>query len=146
MSRSEFTILEELVLTIDKIGIEKTLEIIKNSRNLAKDKDIILQEFIIESVCNAFSITKKDLIKGKSGGNKTDALAICSVELKGHLGYSQGRIASILKKHDSVVSKYIKKITYLDPNHQEDKRLLDKLDVIEVKVRDFKNNIINKNL
>jgi len=146
MSKSEFTILEELVLTIDKIGIEKTLEIIKNSRNLAKDKDIILQEFIIESVCNAFSISKRELLKGKSSLDKTNALAICSVELKGHLGYSQGRIASILKKHDSVVSKYIKKITYLDSNHQEDKRILDKLDVIEVKVRDFKNNIINKNL
>jgi hypothetical protein len=146
MSKSEFTILEELVLTIDKIGIEKTLEIIKNSRNLAKDKDIILQEFIIESVCNAFSMSKRELLKGKSSLDKTNALAICSVELKGHLGYSQGRIASILKKHDSVVSKYIKKITYLDSNHQEDKRILDKLDVIEVKVRDFKNNIINKNL
>jgi hypothetical protein len=146
MSKSEFTILEELVLTIDKIGIEKTLEIIKNSRNLAKDKDLILQEFIIESVCNAFSISKRELLKGKSSLDKTNALAICSVELKGHLGYSQGRIASILKKHDSVVSKYIKKITYLDSNHQEDKRILDKLDVIEVKVRDFKNNIINKNL
>ena len=146
MSKSEFTILEELVLTIDKIGIEKTLEIIKNSRNLAKDKDIILQEFIIESVCNVFSMSKRELLKGKSSLDKTNALAICSVELKGHLGYSQGRIASILKKHDSVVSKYIKKITYLDSNHQEDKRILDKLDVIEVKVRDFKNNIINKNL
>jgi hypothetical protein len=146
MSKSEFTILEELVLTIDKIGIEKTLEIIKNSRNLAKDKDIILQEYIIESVCNAFSISKRELLKGKSSLDKTNALAICSVELKGHLGYSQGRIASILKKHDSVVSKYIKKITYLDSNHQEDKRILEKLDIIEVKVRDFKNNIINKNL
>ena len=133
-------------MTIDKIGIEKTLEIIKNSRNLAKDKDIILQEYIIESVCNAFSISKRELLKGKSSLDKTNALAICSVELKGHLGYSQGRIASILKKHDSVVSKYIKKITYLDSNHQEDKRILEKLDIIEVKVRDFKNNIINKNL
>ena len=146
MSKEDFTILEELVLTVDKIGYEKTLEIIKNSRNLAKDKDIVLQEFIVQTVCQVFSLTKKDLFKGKGSTHKTNALALCSVELKGHLGYSQGRIASVLKKHDSVISKYIKKVTYLDENHSEDKLLLAKLDNIEIKVRDFKNRVINENI
>ena len=66
MSKADFTILEELVLTVDKIGYEKTLEIIKNSRNLAKDKDIVLQEFIVQTVCQVFSLTKKTYLKEKA--------------------------------------------------------------------------------
>jgi hypothetical protein len=143
MIKGEFILLEEIVITVDRIGLEKTLEIIRKSRELPKDKDLLLQEYIIECVCNAFSISRNELIKAKG---KTNALAVCSIMLKIHLGYSQGKIASILKKHDSVISKYIKRITYLDSKHQEDKRLLDKLDSVEIKIREFKNNIINNNI
>ena len=64
MARNEIRIFEELVLTVDKIGYKKTLEIIRNSRNLAKDKDIVLQEFIINSVCSCFGLSKKRLVEG----------------------------------------------------------------------------------
>ena len=86
MASNEFRIFEELVLTVDRIGYEKTLEIIKSSRNLARDKDIILQEFIIQAICTNFSLSKNKLLKGSSNTHKTNALAICSYELKINLG------------------------------------------------------------
>lgn len=144
MARSEFRIFEELVLTVDKIGYEKTLEIIKNSRNLARDKDIVLQEFIIQTVCSSFSFSKKQLIKGTSKIEKTNALAICSYELKSNLGYSQNKIAFILNRHDSVISKYIKRINYLNAKFSDDKLLINKIADIRMKIIDFKNNVINK--
>ena len=144
MARSEIRIFEELVLTVDKIGYEKTLEIIRNSRNLAKDKDIVLQEFIINSVCSCFGLKKSDLLKGRSTNNKTNALAICSYELKFKLSYSQNRIALILNKHDSVISKYIKRVSFLDSNYVEDKKLIEKKNAIRDKIVEFKNNVINK--
>jgi hypothetical protein len=144
MARNEIRIFEELVLTVDKIGYKKTLEIIRNSRNLAKDKDIVLQEFIINSVCSCFGLSKSDLLKGKSTTNKTNALAICSFELKFNLSYSQNRIAFVLNKHDSVISKYIKRISFLDSNYAEDAKLIDKKRQIREKIIEFKNNVINK--
>jgi hypothetical protein len=140
--KNEFQILEEIVLTVDKIGIEKTVEIIRKARDLAKDNDIVIQEFIIQQVCNAFSITKMDLFEGKGNIDRTNALAIISVEMKNHLGYSQGRIAGILRKHDSVISKYIKRISYLDDNHIEDKRLIQKFDIVDINIKEFKNKLI----
>jgi hypothetical protein len=144
MARSEFKIFEELVLTVDKIGYEKTLEIIRNSRNLAKDKDILLQEFIISTVCSSFSFSKKQLLKGVSNTMKTNALAICSYELKYTLGYSQNKIAFVLNRHDSVISKYIKKINYLNSKISDDKLIIDKMEEIKEKIIQFKNNVINK--
>lgn len=140
--KNEFQILEEIVLTVDKIGIEKTVEIIRKARDLAKDHNLVIQEYIIQQVCNSFSITKDDLFFGKSTIDRTNALAVCSVELKGHLGYSQGKIAFILKKHDSVISKYIKRISYLDNSHSEDKKLIDKYGTINIKIKEFKTKII----
>ena len=144
MAKNEFKIFEELVLTVDKIGYEKTLEIIRNSRNLAKDKDIVLQEFIINSVCSCFGINKNQLLKGKSNTNRTNALAICSFELKFNLSYSQNRIAFVLNKHDSVISKYIKRISFLDMNYSEDRKLIEKKREIRDKIIEFKNKVIDK--
>ena len=144
MASSEFKIFEELVLTVDKIGYAKTLEIIKNSRNLARDKDIVLQEFIIQTICSSFSFSKKQLLKGNSNSHKTNALAICSYELKSNLKYSQNKIAFVLNRHDSVISKYIKRINYLDENYSDDKALIEKLSQIRDKIIEFKRNVINK--
>mgnify|MGYP006197868067 FL=1 len=144
MASSDFKIFEELVLTVDRIGYEKTLEIIKNSRNLARDKDIILQEFIIQAICTNFSLSKKKLLKGSSNTHKTNALAICSYELKINLGYSQNKIAFVLNKHDSVISKYIKRINYLNEKISDDKILLDKMNEVRQKIIDFKHNVINR--
>jgi hypothetical protein len=144
MASNGFRIFEELVLTVDKIGYEKTLEIIRNSRNLAKDRDLVLQEFIIQTICSSFSFSKKQLLKGSSSTNKTNALAICSYELKSNLGYSQNKIAFVLSKHDSVISKYIKRINYLNEKYSDDKILINKITEIRMKIIDFKNNVINK--
>lgn len=144
MASNGFRIFEELVLTVDKIGYEKTLEIIRNSRNLAKDRDLVLQEFIIQTICSSFSFSKKQLLKGSSSTKKTNALAICSYELKSNLGYSQNKIAFVLSKHDSVISKYIKRINYLNEKYSEDKILINKIAEIRMKIIDFKNNVINK--
>tara|TARA_Y100000592_G_scaffold101114_1_gene185608 strand:+ start:5767 stop:6201 length:435 start_codon:yes stop_codon:yes gene_type:complete len=144
MASNGFRIFEELVLTVDKIGYEKTLEIIRNSRNLAKDRDLVLQEFIIQTICSSFSFSKKQLLKGSSSTNKTNALAICSYELKSNLGYSQNKIAFVLSKHDSVISKYIKRINYLNEKYSDDKILINKIAEIRMKIIDFKNNVINK--
>ena len=83
-------------------------------------------------------------MKGKSTTNKTNALAICSFELKFNLSYSQNRIAFVLNKHDSVISKYIKRISFLDSNYAEDAKLIDKKRQIREKIIEFKNNVINK--
>lgn len=143
--KSDFTLLEELVLTVDKIGYDKTLALIRKSRSLVDDKDEVLKEYIIQQTCSVFSISKKDLLGSKSFTRKTDILAIISFKLREHLRFSQGRIASIIRRHDSVVSKYQKKISHLDENHIEDQILLDKINVIELSVREFKNKLIDNN-
>ena len=144
MSSKDFKIFEELVLTVDRIGYERTLEIIKNSRNLARDKDIVMQEYIIQTICSNFSLSKKELLKGNSNSVKTNALAICSYELKSNLGYSQNKISFVLNRHDNVISKYIKRINYLNEKIIDDKILLDKINQIRNKIIEFKHNVLNK--
>ena len=50
--KNEFQILEEIVLTVDKIGIEKTVEIIRKARDLAKDNDKYY-EFAVDTITNS---------------------------------------------------------------------------------------------
>lgn len=144
MGKGEFKMFEELVLTVDKIGYEKTLEVIRNSRNLASDKETLLREFIISTVCFCFSVSKKELLSGKSTTERTNALAICSYELKKNIGCSLSSISFVLKKDSSVISRYIKRVNSLDENYKEDKILLDKQAQIRKKITEFRNNVINK--
>ncbi len=142
MPKNDFKLIEELVITVDKIGYDKTLEVIRNSRNLAKNKDIVLQEYIIQQVCSSFSFSKNELLDGNSNGDRINAIAICSYLLKKNLDYSQSKIGAILKKDDSVISKYIKKVNLLNENYKQDILILDKINIIQSKFREFKINII----
>lgn len=139
--RKDFLIIEELVLTANEIGYDKTLEILKSSRNMIKDKDLVLQEFIINCVCKCYSVQKKELLSSKN--KYTDARSVCAIILKKHLNYSQSKISGILRRDDSVISKYIKRISYLNDKNSDDKAIIIKISEVENQVREFKTKILN---
>jgi len=143
MSKNKGTVLlSELLKTIESVGLDKTIESLKITQNKIIDKYEVLQEIIIKCSCEEFNLKSENFKNAKSNYNNTNCMAIISYLLFRHNGYAQTKIANILKKDNSVVSKYIKKINELDDKHTQDQKLLFKLSNIENQVKEFKDKIL----
>jgi len=136
-------LVEELLKAIDVIGLDKTIDTLEYAQTTGVDHILILQEFIIKTSCDAFSITRAKLLCGKSDRNKTNAIATSSYFLSNHLGYSQAKISSVVKKDNSVISKYIKRINNLDTHHLADQEMLLTLNRLNKQIKDFKTKLQN---
>ena len=137
-------LIEELLKTIEKIGLDKTIDTLKITQNKIQDSQFLMQEYIIDICCTQKSITKKVLITSLDNNeNRTNCIAIISYLLNKHNSQSQTQIGYLLKRDNSVISKYIKKINQLDNQFFFDIQLIKDIDEIEVKIKEFKTKIIN---
>ena len=136
-------LIEELLKTIDRVGLKKTIQRLKETTNQINEVEV-LQEFIVEKTCNVFQISRQTLLTGRENTpNRTKAIGVCSVLLSNHCKIPQRKIASVMRKDTSNINKYIKKYENLDPNFKYDLEVIHIIDNLNKTIIEF-NNDLNK--
>jgi len=128
----------ELNKTIQVIGKEKLLELLKISRdnesNLneeikSKSKDII------KIVCDEFNIDVDDFYSRTRKNNRRYAIGITAMILKEHLDLDIADISFLLKKPNNLVSIYCTEVYELNPKHKSDIYIIERIENINQKLK-----------
>jgi chromosomal replication initiation ATPase DnaA len=123
-------VFKELDKTIQKIGAEKLIQILKYSRkNTASLSEEQIQEAlkIVQIVCDEFKITLEDFFDTKRKNNRRVSIGISAYILQKKLNLDTSNISYILKKPDTLVSLYKQEILRLNEEHPSDKPIFEKL-------------------
>jgi chromosomal replication initiation ATPase DnaA len=123
-------VLKELDRTIQVIGTEKLLEILKYSRlntTNINEAQINRSLEIIKVVCDEFNITLVEFFDRKRKTNRRTAIGISAYLIQKELNLDNSNISYILKKPDESVSLYKQEIIRLNSNHPQDKQILEKI-------------------
>lgn len=140
---SVFLVFKELDKTIQTIGVDKLIEILKYSRENPPtlNKEQIEQSFkLIQIVCDEFKISLQDIFGVKRNNNRRVAIGICAYLIQRELNLDNSNIGYILKKPDTSVSVYKQDILRLNVNHPSDKQILEKINKINANIdKLFKN-------
>ena len=136
-------LIEELLKTIDEVGLEKTISTLQITRQ-STDTDEVLQEFIIVSACKEFGIKKQELLTGTSyTAQRKHALGVTALLLKANCNISQTQIGLLIRKDNSNISKYIKTYSNLDVKFKSDRDVIIKIEKLSALIKQFITKIIN---
>jgi hypothetical protein len=130
-------VFKELDKTIQVIGTDKLIEILKYSR---KNPPTINQEQIeqalklVQVVCDEFKISLGDIFDMKRKNNRRISLGVCAFVLQNKLNLDNSNISYILKKSDTLVSLYKQEILRLNLKHPSDKQILEKINTINTNI------------
>jgi hypothetical protein len=137
-------VFKELDKTIQIIGIEKLIEILKYSR---KNPPTLNQEQIeqalklVQVVCDEFKISLNDIFDMKRKNNRRISIGVCAFIIQKELNLDNSNISYILKKSDTLVSLYKQEILRLNSNHPSDRQILEKINNINANINKlFKND------
>ena len=131
----QITLIEELFDCIESYGIKTTINILKNAKQFDFNDLTVKSKFVIDIVCKTFKISEKELLHERTNaGTRTDALATTAFILYTYFDLTHLAIGKILIKERSQVTKYVNRIKSLDRLHPEDKKLIDKIDLIIKKI------------
>jgi len=126
-------VLKELDKTIQVIGTEKLIEILKYSRlntTNINEAQINRSLEIIKVVCDEFNITLVEFFDRKRKTNRRTAIGICAYLIQKELNLDNSNISYILKKPDEVISLYKQEIIRLNSDHLQDRQVLEKIKII----------------
>jgi uncharacterized protein YdcH (DUF465 family) len=130
-------VFKELEKTINVIGIDKLLIVLKNSRTLQIDDEKIKQALdIIQLTCDEFQLTTQEFFGAKRSNNRRFAIGVSANLLGSKLGLNNADISFILKKSDSLISVLRNEINRLDENHPTDYVIIKKMKNIKLKLKD----------
>jgi hypothetical protein len=135
-------VFKELDKTIQIIGTDKLIEILKYSR---KNPPTLNQEQIeqalklVQIVCNEFNIKLEDIFDMKRKNNRRISIGVCATIIQQELSLDNSNISYILKKPDTLVSLYKQEILRLNPKHPSDRQILEKIDNINANIKLLKN-------
>lgn len=131
-------VLLELNKTIQVIGKEKLLELLKISRenesNLNEDIKIKSQE-VIRIVCGEFNIDVDDFYSRTRKNNRRYAIGITAMILKEYLNLDIADISFLLKKPNNLVSIYCTEVYELNPRHKSDIYIIERIENINQKLK-----------
>ena len=126
-------VLLELNKTIQVIGKDKLLELLKISRenesNLNEDIKIKSQE-VIRIVCGEFNIDVDDFYSRTRKNNRRYAIGITAMILKEYLNLDIADISFLLKKPNNLVSIYCTEVYELNPRHKSDIYIIERIENI----------------
>jgi chromosomal replication initiation ATPase DnaA len=131
-------ILSELNKTIQVIGTEKLIEILKISRENNTDLDdetIVASRMIIQVVCDEFQIDYDDFFSRMRKNNRRYAIGITATLLKEILKLDVADISFLLKKPNNLISIYSNEVSELNPKHKSDIVIIDKIENINTKLK-----------
>jgi len=131
-------ILSELNKTIQVIGTEKLIEILKISRENNTDLDdetIVASRMIIQVVCDEFQIDYDDFFSRMRKNNRRYAIGITATLLKDILKLDVADISFLLKKPNNLISIYSNEVLELNPKHKSDIVIIEKIENINTKLK-----------
>jgi hypothetical protein len=128
----------ELNKTLEVIGVEKLIEILKISRENDTDlhDDIIVKSrMIIQIVCDEFKIQYDDFFSRMRKNNRRYAIGITATILKDILNLDVADISFLLKKPNNLISIYSNEVMELNPRHKSDIVIIEKIENINTKLK-----------
>lgn len=140
MSQEETTeILTELLNSIKTRGLRKTLNLLKSSNPEVSEIVDPYDNVVIDAVCEEFKIDREDLLRSKYMRGEMKY----AVGMAVHFLYKNKSIGEIQKrifvhKNKTLLSKYRQLIFDLDPNFQQDLKIIFSLDRVESKIETYK--------
>jgi chromosomal replication initiation ATPase DnaA len=131
-------VLLELNKTIQVIGKDKLLELLKISRenetNLTDEIKLKSQE-VIKIVCDEFNIDVDDFYSRTRKNNRRYAIGITAMILKDYLNLDIADISFLLKKPNNLVSIYCTEVHELNPKHKSDIYIIERIKNINQKLK-----------
>ena len=131
-------VLLELNKTIQVIGKDKLLELLKISRenesNLNEEIKFKSQE-VIRIVCGEFNIDVDDFYSRTRKNNRRYAIGITAMILKDYLNLDIADISFLLKKPNNLVSIYCTEVHELNPRHKSDIYIIERIENINQKLK-----------
>jgi len=131
-------VLLELNKTIQVIGKDKLLELLKISRenesNLNVEIKLKSQE-VIKIVCDEFNIDVDDFYSRTRKNNRRYAIGITAMILKDYLNLDVADISFLLKKPNNLVSIYCTEVHELNPKHKSDIYIIERIKNINQKLK-----------
>ena len=135
-------VLLELNKTIQVIGKDKLLELLKISRenesNLNEEVKLKSQQ-VIKIVCEEFNIDVDDFYSRTRKNNRRYAIGITAMILKEHLKLDVADISFLIKKPNNLVSIYCSEVYDLNPKHKSDIDIIQKINNINIKLKKINN-------
>lgn len=131
-------VLSELNKTIQVVGTEKLIEILKISRENDTDLDdetIVKSRMIIQIVCDEFKIEYDDFFSRQRKNNRRYAIGITATLLKDILKLDVADISFLLKKPNNLISIYSNEVLELNPKHKSDIVIIEKIENINTKLK-----------
>ena len=131
-------VLLELNKTIQVIGKDKLLELLKISRenesNLNEEVKLKSQQ-VIKIVCEEFNIDVDDFYSRTRKNNRRYAIGITAMILKDYLNLDLADISYLLKKPNNLVSIYCTEVHELNPRHKSDIYIIERIENINQKLK-----------
>lgn len=137
------SILLEINKTIQIIGIEKLLDLLKISRENNSDLGDEIKsksQMVIKIVCDEFNIEINDFYSRTRKNNRRYAIGITAMILKEYLKLDVADISYLIKKPNNLVSIYCSEVHELNPNHKSDIYIIEKINNINIKLNNLKND------
>tara|TARA_R100000231_G_scaffold46158_1_gene39644 strand:- start:8 stop:430 length:423 start_codon:yes stop_codon:yes gene_type:complete len=135
MSNRTQTLILALQDSIDKLGIETTIE---NLKLACTKKDRSTKDFIIYQVCNFYKVEMESLKSTTKNKSQTKISQVLS-----HLLYYEGfltqeEIGQLLGRSKASINRYLKDLMHLRDEVAKEKALKKEIKLIESKINKFK--------
>jgi chromosomal replication initiation ATPase DnaA len=137
------SLLLEINKTIQVIGTEKLLDLLKISRENNSDLGDEVKsksQMVIKIVCDEFNIEIDDFYSRTRKNNRRYAIGITAMILKDYLKLDVADISYLIKKPNNLVSIYCSEVHELNPNHKSDIYIIEKINNINIKLNNLKND------
>lgn len=137
------SLLLEISKTIQVIGVEKLLDLLKISRENNShlgDEVKSKSQMVIKIVCDEFNIKIDDFYSRTRKNNRRYAIGITAMILKEYLKLDVADISYLIKKPNNLVSIYCSEVNELNPNHKSDIHIIEKINNINIKLNTLKND------
>ena len=133
-------LINELLHTIDKIGIRETIQALRRKQEDMDNNTPELQIHIIHTTCNEFGIQEEILLHGRDKSEaRYNAIGVCAFLLHSHLGLTQTKISMLLKKDISTISRHLKRLQNLDRKYNNERKLEITMQELDKKIKEYKN-------
>jgi hypothetical protein len=136
------TLFSELNKTIQVLGVEKLVDILKHIRKKSVEitQDQVDQsEVIIKTVCEEFSISIDEFYSHKRLNDRRYAVGVCALLLQNKVGLDNSDISFLLRKPADIVSIYKNSINLLRDVRPDDSKILKRITNINSKLKDLQN-------
>lgn len=137
------TLFSELNKTIQVLGVEKLVDILKHIRKKSVEitQDQVDQsEVIIMTVCEEFAISVDEFYSHKRLNDRRYAVGVCALLLQNKVGLDNSDISFLLRKPADIVSIYKNSINLLRDVRPDDLKILKRIANINSKLKDLQND------